>query len=97
MKIKNKRRFLISVSILILITIFIIILSNKTFSCGEYETKTIYISNGDTLWSIATIEQINNKYYENKNIREIVQDIKHINKLNDGYIYVGQSIQIPTI
>lgn len=97
MKIKNKKKFLTAISILFLIITFIILLSNKTFSHGEYETKTIYASNGDTLWSIAIIEQNNNKYYENKNIREIIQDIKYINKLDSSYIYVGQKIEIPTI
>lgn len=97
MKIKNKKKFIISISILIFIVIFIILLSSKTFSHGEYETKAIYISNGDTLWTIACVEQQNNKYYENKNIREIIDDIKYINNLDNSYIYEGQKIVVPTI
>lgn len=97
MKIKNKKKFIISISILIFIVIFTILLSSRTFSHGEYETKTIYISYGDTLWTIACTEQENNKYYENKNIREIINDIKYINNLDNSYIYEGQKIIIPTI
>ena len=97
MKIKNRKKFITSITILICIAIFIILLSTKTFSHGEYETKTIYISNGDTLWTIASAEQENNKYYENKNIREIINDIKYINNLDSSYIYEGQKIEIPTI
>lgn len=97
MKIKNKKKFIISLTILILITIFILSLSTKTFSHGEYVTKTIYISNGDTLWTIASMEQESNKYYENKNIREIINDIKSINSLDSSYIYEGQKIEVPTI
>lgn len=97
MKIKNKKKFITSTTILIFIVIFTILLSSKAFSHGEYATKTIYISSGDTLWTIASIEQECNKYYENKNIKEIVEDIKYMNSLEDSYIYEGQKIEIPTI
>jgi len=97
MKIKNRKKFITSITILILIIIFTILLSSKAFSHGEYETKTIYISNGDTLWTIASTELQDNKYYKNKNIREIINDIKHINNLDSSYIYEGQKIEIPTL
>ena len=97
MKIKNKKKIIVSSTVLIFIAVFTTLLSSKTFSRGEYETKTIYICNGDTLWTIASMEQKSNKYYENKNIREIINDIKYINSLDSSYIYEGQKIVIPTI
>lgn len=97
MKVKNKKRFITAISLLGFIIIFIILLTKQTFSCGQYETKTIYISNGDTLWNIASIEQKYNKYYESKNIKEIIEDIKYVNDLDSSYIYEGQKIEIPTI
>lgn len=97
MKLKNKKRFMITIVILSLIILFIILFSSQTFSQGKYEMKTIYISNGDTLWDIALIEQKYNRYYEDKKIKEIIQDIKYINNLDSSYIYEGQQIEIPTI
>lgn len=95
MKIKNRRRFIISLSILVLIIIFTIVLSKQTLSHVEGKTKTIYISNGDTLWNIAVLEQNTNEYYKNKKVRQIVEDIKHKNNLDTSYIYEGQKIEIP--
>lgn len=95
MKIKNKKKFIISTTMLIFIVIFTVLLSNKSFSNVKYEKKIIYISSGDTLWTIAQDEQQYNKYYENKSISEIVYDIKNINNLETGYIYEGEKIEIP--
>lgn len=95
MKIKNKMKFIISTTILVFIVIFTILLSNQSFSNVKYEKKTIYISSGDTLWTIAQEEQQYNKYYENKSINEIIYDIKNINNLETGYIYEGEKIEIP--
>lgn len=95
MKIKNKMKFIISTTILVLIVIFTILVSNKSFSNVKYERKIIYISSGDTLWTIAQEEQQYNKYYENKSINEIIYDIKNINNLETGYIYEGEKIEIP--
>lgn len=97
MKIKKIKKFMISMLITSFIVLFILLLSEKTFSHGEAATKVIYISDGDTLWNIALTEQNNNKYYENKNVREIIQDIKHLNNLSDSYIYEGQKIEIPIL
>jgi len=97
MKIKNKKKFVTAISILIFVAIFIILLTTKTFSHGEHDIKTIYISNGDTLWTIASAEQEDNKYYENKSIKEIINDIKYVNNLDSSYIYEGQKLEIPII
>ena len=97
MKIKNKKKFVTSISIVFLICMFIIIFSKQTFSHGEYETKIIYISRGDTLWSLASMEQESNEYYEDRSIREIMEDIKNINNLDNSNLFEGQKLKIPTL
>lgn len=96
MKITNKKRFITMSTISILIIMFIItLLSNQTFSHGEYKTQTICVASGDTLWNIALTQQKDNTYYENASIRDIVEDLKKINNLDNSYIYEGQKIEIP--
>ena len=91
MKIKNRKKFILSVSILALI----MILTKHSFSHVEIKTKILYISSGDTLWDIAVLEQNTNEYYKNKKVGQIVEDIKYKNNLNSSYIYEGQKIEIP--
>ena len=94
-KIKNRKKFILSVSILALIMIFTILLTKHSFSHVEIKTKILYISSGDTLWDIAVLEQNTNEYYKNKKVGQIVEDIKYKNNLNSSYIYEGQKIEIP--
>lgn len=68
--------------------------SNVSLSKTELETKTIFVSNGDTLWVIAENEQMNNRYYEGKKVQEIIYDIKNTNNLDDSYLYEGQKLEI---
>lgn len=97
MKIRNKRRFITMVTLLFLILLFIMMLNNKTYSTVEYGSKTIYVAYGDTLWKIASEQKENNSYYEGKNVRDILEDIKFTNNLSDSYIYEGQKLEIPTM
>lgn len=97
MRIKNKRRFITIFTILGLIILFIIMLSKQSYSKVEIGSKTIYVASGDTLWTIAEQEQKNNRYYEDKKIRDILDDIKFKNNLSDSYIYAGQKLDIPTL
>lgn len=95
LKIVNKGRFIRSVLIvfiLIMGTSFVI--TNKTLSHGENKYKTIYIADGDTLWSIARQEQKMNQYYKNKNIRTIVDDIKQTNSITNSSLKVNQELKI---
>jgi len=84
-------------SILTLLGGLILILlyfSNVSLSKTELETKTVFVSNGDTLWVIAENEQMNNRYYEGKKVQEIIYDIKNTNNLDDSYLYEGQKLEI---
>lgn len=97
-RIVNVKRFIISSTILLLSVILIITALIKiTHSYNEIEYKTVYVTEGDTLWKIAEEEKINNSYYENKDIRDIIYDIKNTNKLNISNLKIGQELKIPII
>lgn len=98
LKITNKKKFIRSILIILGAIMFIsLFISNISFSHGENNYKTIYVSNGDTLWSIAKEEQENNAYYEDKDIREVVNNIKTVNKLNSSDLSSNQKLVIPCI
>lgn len=99
MRIVNKKKFVKRISIIIgVISILFICFSNISFSKGEVKTKTIYVSSGDTLWTIAKQEQENNIYYEDSDIRDIIYQIKKINNLkNESNLMEGQKLLIKYI
>ena len=96
MKIVNVKKFIRTMSILVILILIIILFSNKTYSKVDTEYKEESIILGDTLWSISQEEAKNNKYFENKDIREIVSEIKRINKLDNLDLREGQKLLIPT-
>ncbi|OKZ74038.1 MAG: hypothetical protein BHW00_05850 [Clostridium sp. 26_22] len=96
MKIVNVKKFIRTISILVILILIIILFSNKTYSKVDTKYKEESIILGDTLWSISQEESKNNKYFENKDIREIVSEIKRINKLDNLDLKEGQKLVIPT-
>lgn len=91
----NKKKFTRSMLTLIIgLIITLLYFTNISFSKTQLETKTIFVSSGDTLWVIAENEQINNRYYEGKKVQEIIYDIKNTNNLDDSYLYEGQKLEI---
>lgn len=96
MKIVNVKKFIRTMSILVILILIIILFSNKTYSKVDTKYKEESIILGDTLWSISQEEAKNNKYFENKDIREIVSEIKRINKLDNLDLREGQKLLIPT-
>ena len=48
-----------------------LIIPHMTYSYKELEYKEITVINGDTLWSIAKIEQSENDYYQGYDIRDM--------------------------
>lgn len=91
---KLVRSILVILGILILLSL---VISNSTLSHGNQIYKTIHVSNGDTLWKIARIEQESNEYYQNKDIRAIIDNIKENNNLIDSELVAGQELSIPII
>lgn len=96
MKIVNVKKFIRTISILVILILIIILFSNKTYSKVDTKYKEESIILGDTLWSISQEESKKNKYFENKDIREIVSEIKRINKLDNLDLKEGQKLVIPT-
>ena len=99
MRIVNKKKFIKMITLIMgIIIISLICFSNISFSKGEIKTKTIYVSNGDTLWTIAEEEQENNVYYEDTDIRDIIYQIKKLNNLeNNSNLSEGQKLIIKCI
>ena len=96
-KIVNVKRFIISTTILFLIILFGgSAVLNSTYSCTKIDYKTIYVTQGDTLWDIASQEQKTNSYYKDKDVRDIIYDIKNINNLKVSNLEIGQELKIPT-
>lgn len=97
MKIVNKTKFVRTISILIILICTVIIFSKTTYSKGDISYKEEYIYAGDTLWNIAKNEIENNKYFENKDIRFVVNELKTINNFSNSKLYEGQKIKIPIL
>ena len=98
MKIKNVKKFIRSILIILGIAIAITLLISKvTLSHKEVEHKTIYVSEGDTLWNIAKSNQVSNDYYKDKDVRFIINDLIKINNLDSSNINVNQELMIPII
>ncbi len=97
MRIKDKKKFVKTIFILIgLAVILNFILISKVASFGDVKYKTISVISGDTLWEIASDEKENNPYYNGKDVRDIISNIKKVNNLKDSYLKVDQELQIPT-
>ncbi len=98
MKIVNKKKFARSMILVVFFTSFIAItLSSQSLSHTYLSYKEKYVSEGETLWKIATEEKIINSYYTNKDVREIISDLKKINNLTTSNLQIGQRLEIPTI
>ena len=77
---------------LIVIFFFIFILINTTYSRTEVKYKE-----GDTLWSMVQKESNSNLYIKGRDIRDVIQEIRRINNINNENLKIGQKILIPTI
>lgn len=95
MKIVNKRKFIRSNVILMILVGTIIIFATNAYSNVETKHKEEYIYAGDTLWSIAKEELENNKYFEGKDIRYVVDELKKVNNLSNSNLSEGDKIKIP--
>ena len=88
MKIKNMPRFITFLIILFVIVSCITnMFINHVFSHEEEKYNNITVSQGESLWSIASTLDGD----VNKNIYEI----KKLNHLESSMIYIGQNLIIP--
>ena len=91
----NKTKFIRSVIILVALIFLILLGMTNTYSKTEVAYKENYIFDGDTLWSVAEEQTNTNEYYKNKDIREVIYEIKKINNIESGNLEIGQKILIP--
>lgn len=85
---KNKRRFIGIVAILLLI-ISTLISTVSAQGYKEIDYIAVKIQKGDTLWSIAE------KYGGNSDIRKYIFEIKKANNLLNSQIYEGDELKVP--
>ncbi len=95
MKIVNKGKFIKTNLILIIIVGAIIGFTTNTYSNVETKYKEEYVYSGDTLWSIAQNELENNKFFEGKDIRYVIEELKKVNNLSNSNLTEGDKIRIP--
>ena len=98
MRIVNRKKFIRMIIFLVLVISFVCFLfTTVSFSGGEIKEKVIYVSSGDTLWNIASEEKENNTYYKNKDIRDIIYEIRKLNGFDKNEtLSIGQKIVIKT-
>lgn len=97
MIVKNRKKFVRAILLIVGVIVFInLLIADKSYSHQEIKYKTLSVLSGDTLWDIAKEEQETNTYYEGKDIRDIVQNIKSTNNLESSSLNVGQTLEIPT-
>ena len=98
MKIVNLKKFIRSIIIILLVIIGLsLVISKSTYSHGEKQYKTVYVSKGDTIWSIAKNNQESNDYYKGKDIRYIMNDISKINNIEKSNLKIDQKLLVPVI
>ncbi|MCX7709643.1 MAG: LysM peptidoglycan-binding domain-containing protein [Clostridia bacterium] len=85
---KNKGRFAAIISILSVLSV-LILFTSTVYSYRTPQYLSVNVKQGDTLWSLA------NKYGTSSDTREIVYNIKKINKLATSEIQAGSEILIP--
>ena len=96
MRIVNKTKFIRSNVILVILICSIVIFATNTYSNVETKYKEEYVCAGDTLWSIAQEELENNKYFEGKDIRYVVNELKNVNNLASANLKEGDKLKIPS-
>lgn len=97
MKIVNFKKFIRGVGVIFLsIFVISIFMAKVSLSYNSKTYKTIYVSSGDTLWSIASDLQ-NTTYYNGKDVRFIISDIKEINNLKNCNLTIGDELKIPIV
>jgi hypothetical protein len=71
--------------------------NSNSLSKTEIKYEEFTIGSNDSLWNIASLVKENNINYNNKDVREIVYELKQINNLTSSDIYNNQVIKIPEI
>lgn len=89
---KNKKRFVIFLAIIVFVvgvTVFFSV-NGDAKGCEKPEYVKVYVAEGDTLWGIASSYK-----KPGRDIREFIYELKRINSLKSSELYIGQVIVIP--
>lgn len=93
---KNIYMLALSIIPIILLSVFVISISTQASDLEQHTKykyyKSIEISKGDTLWSIAN-ENIDTDHY--KSVQEYVNEIKEMNSMKSDHIISGSCLIIP--
>lgn len=96
-KIVNKKKFTRAITILVISILIVFVFVINSYSTVEIKYKEKYICHGDTLWSIAKEEITNNEYFKDKDIREVIYELRKINNLNALSLKEGDILSIPVL
>ena len=94
---KYKKQISYLVILIFLILLGILLFNSKTYSSATIQYREEIVCKGDTLWNIAKAEQAENKYYEGKDVIDIMENIKQVNNLTTSNLKTEQMLEIPTI
>ena len=98
MKIVDFKKFTRGIVVILVVIIGLsLLISKSTYSHGEKQYKTVYVSKGDTIWSISKSNQESNDYYKGKDIRYIMNDIAQINNIEKSNLKIDQELLVPVI
>lgn len=91
-KVVNRKRFFTSSFFILLIVLAIMLsgLSVNAKSKEQYNFLNVYVESGDSLWTLS--KKINDTDLE---IRDYIDNVITINKLNGGAIKPGQLLHFP--
>ncbi len=98
MKIVNFKRFsMFVIGVILMIIVFISILDTNSLSNTKINYIDFTVGSNDNLWKISNIVKENNINYSNKDVREIIYEIKEINNLSNSNLIENQVLKIPEI
>lgn len=87
---ENIKKMIKNVALIVAILLLFKAAISYQIAKTEYSTYDYLVVSNDTLWTIA-----GEICDEDKNIRNVIIDIKEINDIKDSTIYVGQTIKLP--
>lgn len=87
---ENIKKMIKNVALIVAILLLFKATISYQIAKTEYSTYDYLVVSNDTLWTIA-----GEICDEDKNIRNVIIDIKEINDIKDSTIYVGQTIKLP--
>lgn len=92
-RVVNKKRFVVAISIMIMLVSTIAMLIVNATADDPYlyiDTGHWYVSKGNTLWSIAELHS-----NDQHDTRKVIEIIKELNNKTNSTIYAGETLIVP--